>query len=93
MKKSLYIYLREKKWTAPRIGSRWLAGKPFDWRNERNRCGESFLTPTVTLGHVSLKKTHKPLLLLLFVPDSFKANNEHLQKSGHSFSKVWEDIK
>jgi len=29
---------------------------------------------------VSLKKTHKTLLLLLFVPDYFKANNEHLQK-------------
>lgn len=29
---------------------------------------------------MSLKKTHKTLLLLRFVPDSFKANNEHLQK-------------
>lgn len=48
---------------------------------ERNRCGESFLTPTVTLGHVfKKKKNHKTLLLLRFVADSFKANNEHLQK-------------
>lgn len=78
-KKKLYIS-HKKKWTDPRIGSRWLAGKPFGWRSEGNRCGESFLTPTVTFGHVSLKKTHKTLLLLLFVPDYFKANNEHLQK-------------
>lgn len=26
---------------------------------ERNRCGESFLTPTVTLGHVFKKKKKK----------------------------------
>lgn len=83
------VYILEKR-TDPRIGSRWLAGKSFGWRSERNRCGEAFLTPTVTFGHVYLegkkkKQPNKMLLLLQYVPDSF--NHEHLQL--WTFSKKW----
>lgn len=85
--KKICIYLR-KKWTDPRIGSRWLAGKPFGWRSERNRCGESFLTPTVTLGHVSLKKHTKYfycyilfLILLKSTMNIYKKVDIHSQKS------------
>lgn len=40
-------------------------------------------TPTVTLGHVF--KNTKMLLLLHYVPDSFKVNNEHLPKKKWTF--------
>lgn len=77
----IYLTRKKNKRTDPRIGSRWLAGKSFGWRSERNRCGEAFLTPSVTFGHVCLegkkKKTSKMLLLLQYVPYSF--NHEHLQ--------------
>lgn len=57
---NLYIsYEKKNKRTDPRIGSRWLAGKSFGWRSERNRCGEAFLTPSVTFGHVCLEGEKK----------------------------------
>lgn len=95
-RKKICIYVR-KKWTGPRIGSRWLAGKPFGWRNERNRCGESFLTPTVTLGHVSLKKHKKKhfycyvLFLYVLKPtmNIYKKMDIHSQKSERTLNNEY----
>lgn len=95
-KKKICIYLRKNKnkWTDPRIGSRWLAGKPFGWRNERNRCGESFPTPTVTLGHVSLKKEkHSKNAFIVtfcswfFLKPTMNIYTHKKKKSGHFLLK------
>lgn len=83
------LYMSQTKWTDPRIGSRWLAGKPFGWRSERNRCGEPFLTPTVTPGTFVLKKKNTKhfycyfLFLILLKPtmNIFKKVDIHPQKS------------
>lgn len=55
-KKNLYIYTSEKM-DRPQNWLEMIGWKAF-WlkKFERNRCGESFLTPTVTLGHVFKKK-------------------------------------
>lgn len=92
---NLYIsYEKKNKRTDPRIGSRWLAGKSFGWRSERNRCGEAFLTPSVTFGHVCLEGEKKQakcfycysMFHILSTTNIY--NYEHFQKkSGHLSSK------
>lgn len=86
MKKKICTYLRKSGQTAELARDDWLESLLAE-ESERNRCGESFLTPTVTLGHVSLKKHTKyfycyVLFLILLKPTM------NIHKSGHSFSKV-----
>lgn len=59
-KEKIYKYILSlKKWTDPRIGSTWLAGKHFGWRSERNRFAESFLTPCGYIWDMCLKKKER----------------------------------
>lgn len=50
--KKICTYLRKNGQTAELARDDWLESLLAE-ESERNRCGESFLTPTVTLGHVS----------------------------------------
>ena len=82
---------RKKGQTAELAQDDWL--EIFGWRSERNRCDESFLTPTVTLGHVFKKKKkqhpYKKTFIVTFCSWLFKANNENLiKKKRTSFSKI-----
>lgn len=56
----IYHTRKKKKKDRPQNWLRddWLE-KCFGWRSERNRCGEAFLTPSVTFGHVCLEGKEK----------------------------------
>lgn len=62
---NLYISYKEKKKKKRKqdrpqnwLWDDWLESV-FGWRSERNRCGEAFLTPSVTFGHVLFRRKEK----------------------------------
>lgn len=60
-----YISQRKNGQTPELAQDDWLESLLAE-ESESNRCGESFLTPTVTLGHVSLKKHTKHFYCYIF---------------------------
>lgn len=85
-------YISQKKWTDPRIGSRWLAAKPFGWR-----LNVTVVVNEILLGYIGtcLKMQTKHFycylvfLILLKQTMNIHKNGHHFQKSERTLNKQY----
>lgn len=77
--KKICIYVRKNGQTPELARGDWLESLLAEEGNVTVVVNH-FLLLRLDMSLKKKKKTHKTLLLLRFVPDSFKANNEHFQK-------------